>query len=111
MWWAFWKRWTRRSTDDFAAEVESHIAMEVDRLMRTGMSAEEAQLTARRTFGNPTAAREHFREHRPGWTLESIGQDVRYSVRAMRHNPAFTTWVRTVRLAPSRGLSFASTPP
>jgi putative ABC transport system permease protein len=88
--WSFWKRWTRRSTDDFAAEIESHIAMEADRLMRAGMSAEEAQFAARRAFGNPTAAREHFREHRPGWTLESIGQDVRYSLRTMRHNPAFT---------------------
>jgi predicted permease len=90
MWWAFWRRWARRSTDDFAAEIESHIAMEADRLMRAGMSAEEAQFAARRAFGNPTAAREHFREHRPGWTLESIGQDARYSLRTMRHNPAFT---------------------
>ena len=54
------------------------------------MSAEDAQFAARRAFGNPTAAREHFREHRPGWTLESIGQDVRYGLRAMRRNPAFT---------------------
>ena len=90
MWWAFWKRWTPRSTDDFAAEIESHIAMEAERLMRDGMSAEEAQFAARRAFGSTTAARENFREHRPGWTLESIAQDVRYSLRGMRHNPAFT---------------------
>src|SRR5678816_748731 len=76
--WGFWKWWTRRSSNDFAAEIESHIAMEVERLMRAGMSAEEAQFAARRAFGNTTAAREHFREHRPGWTMESIGQDVRY---------------------------------
>lgn len=37
--WAFWKRWSRRSTDDFAAEIESHIAMEAERLMRAGMGA------------------------------------------------------------------------
>ena len=90
MFWAFWKRWTRRSSDDFAAEIESHIAMEAERLMRAGMSAEEAQVAARRAFGNTTGAREHFRENRPGWTFESLGQDVRYSLRAMRHNPAFT---------------------
>ncbi|HEY6829553.1 MAG TPA: ABC transporter permease [Gemmatimonadaceae bacterium] len=90
MWSAFKNWWTRRSTDDFAAEIESHIAMEVDRLIHAGMSAEEAQRSARRTFGNTTSARENFREHRPGWRLESIGQDVRYSLRAMRRNPAFT---------------------
>jgi predicted permease len=89
MGWAFWKRWSRRSTDDFAAEIESHIAMETERLVRAGMSAEEAEFAARRKFGNTTAAREHFREHRPGWTLESLGQDVRYSLRGMRHHPAF----------------------
>jgi putative ABC transport system permease protein len=88
--WTFWKYWARRSTDDFAAEIESHIAMEAERLERAGMSADEAELTARRKFGNTTAVREHFREHRPGWTLESLAQDVRYSLRAMRHHPAFT---------------------
>src|SRR5690242_7314284 len=65
MWSAFKNWWTRRSTDDFAAEIESHIAMEVDRLIHAGMSAEEAQRSARRTFGNTTSARENFREHRP----------------------------------------------
>ncbi len=90
MWWAFWKRWTRRSSDDFAAEIESHIAMEADRLMREGMTPKDARSAAKRAFGNTTAARENFREHRPGWTVESIGQDVRYSLRGMRHNPSFT---------------------
>jgi predicted permease len=87
--WSFWKRWSRRSSDDFAAEIESHIAMEAARLTRDGMSADEAERAARRAFGNTTTARENFREHRPGWTIESIAQDVRYSWRGMRRHPAF----------------------
>ena len=41
MFWAFWKRWARRSSDDVAAEIEAHIAMEAERLVRAGMSPED----------------------------------------------------------------------
>src|SRR5689334_13661877 len=74
--WNQWRQWIRlRPTDDFAAEVESHIQLEVERLMRDGMSEEEARFAARRAFGNTTTSRENFHEARLGHTLESIGQD------------------------------------
>ena len=89
--WNQWRQWIRlRPTDDFAAEVESHIQLEVERLMRDGMSEEEARFAARRAFGNTTTSRENFHEARLGHTLESIGQDVRYGLRAMRRSPGFT---------------------
>ena len=65
--------------------------MEVDRLVASGMSEHEARFTARRVFGNTTAACEQFHESRAGFGLESIGQDVRYALRGMRRNPTFTT--------------------
>jgi hypothetical protein len=66
-----WRQWFRlRSDDDFAAEVDSHLALEIDRLMREGMSAEAARFAARRAFGNTTASRENFHEARFGHTLD-----------------------------------------
>jgi predicted permease len=86
-----WTRWFRlRSNDDFAAEVESHVAMETERLMRAGLSEEAARHAARRAFGNTTVSRERFREARTGASFESFMQDVRYGLRAMRRSPGFT---------------------
>jgi predicted permease len=83
-------QWLRpRSNEDFASEVESHIAMEVDRLIAMGMSEHDARSAARRAFGNPTSVREQFHDTR--WPLlESIAQDIRYGLRGMRRNPGFT---------------------
>jgi putative ABC transport system permease protein len=89
-WHAVTRWFRRRSDDDFAAEVESHLAMEVDRLVASGMSEREARFAARRAFGNATSAREHFHEHRAGASLEGIVQDARYALRGMRRNAAFT---------------------
>jgi hypothetical protein len=51
-----------RTTADFASEIEAHLAFETERLVRSGMSREEAVLAARRAFGNVTGARERFHD-------------------------------------------------
>ena len=44
-----WMRWrTRRSADDFAAEVRSHLELEADQLAREGRSSTEVASAARR---------------------------------------------------------------
>ena len=87
-----WRFWTqRRSDDDFAEEVESHIAMEVDRLVATGMREDDARFAARRAFGNVGLVRERLHEGPRGRWLESVSQDVRYAVRSLRNTPVFTT--------------------
>ena len=86
-----WTQWLRRrSDDDFAAEIESHLAMEVERLVRGGMSEADARFAARRAFGNTTARREDFHERQRWSGLESVAQDVRHGLRAMRRAPGFT---------------------
>src|SRR5689334_10763942 len=89
-WHALTRWFRRRPDDDFAAEVESHLEMEVDRLVASGMSERDARFAARRAFGNTTSARERFHDARPGAALESVLQDARYALRGMRRNPAFT---------------------
>jgi hypothetical protein len=55
---------SRRSQEDFEAELRAHLELEAEQLRREGMSPEEALVTARRTFGNPGVA--HRRRSRGG---------------------------------------------
>jgi predicted permease len=89
--WNPWTRWLgRRSDTDFAAEIESHLAMEVERLVASGMSRDEAVFAARRAFGNVTSRQEQLHEGRAGSGFESLSQDVRHGVRSMLRTPGFT---------------------
>ena len=51
----------RRSQHDFEDEIRSHLQLEVDRLIKQGMSAEDAERTARRRFGNVPIAEDPLR--------------------------------------------------
>jgi len=52
--------WRRRKQEDFSQEIESHLALEIDRLREQGVTQQEAETAARREFGNVTIARERF---------------------------------------------------
>ena len=84
----WWRR--KRSTDDFRAEIEAHLALEADDLAaQHGMSPDDAQAAARRVFGNVGAAQERFYEHGRWLWLDRWRQHVVYGVRTLRHSPAF----------------------
>lgn len=82
----FWK--TRRSEQDFASEIESHLAIETDRLIAQGLSPENAQHEARKQFGNVTKQQEHFQESRT-LLLETAWRHLRYAFRTLARRPAF----------------------
>jgi putative ABC transport system permease protein len=80
---------TGRSDEDFRQEIEAHIALETDRLVRSGMRPDEARAAAVRAFGNITRTRERFYESRRLMWLEHANRDVRYALRTLAKTPAF----------------------
>ncbi|HKS06599.1 MAG TPA: ADOP family duplicated permease [Gemmatimonadaceae bacterium] len=82
-------RFWRRSNKDFDDEVESHLALETDRLIAQGVAPDEAAAQARRAFGNVTVTREQFRLQGSRIVLEQIQQDLGYAVRSLRRSPSF----------------------
>ena len=56
-----------------------------------GATPDEAQLAARRAFGNVTSLKEHTRDMWTFPSFESIRQDVRYALRVLWRAPAFAT--------------------
>jgi putative ABC transport system permease protein len=98
--------WRRRPDADFAAEIEAHLALEVDALAREGVSIEDASAHARKTFGNIATSQERFYDSQRSAWLERIRHDFLGAVRQLRRSPAFTA-VATLTLALGIGLSAA----
>jgi hypothetical protein len=70
--------WFRNRRDEgFSAEIQSHLRLEIDRLMAEGMPPAEAAAAARRAFGNVTLIEEKFYESQRWMWLDQLGQDLR----------------------------------
>jgi predicted permease len=74
---------------DLRTEIQSHRDMATaDRIAR-GATPDEAAAAARRELGNLSQIQEATRDVWGRRWLEQAGQDLRYALRTLRHNPAF----------------------
>ncbi|MGH8310489.1 MAG: ABC transporter permease, partial [Steroidobacteraceae bacterium] len=71
-------------------EIRSHIEEKTDEFVASGMSRADAELAARRAFGNVVKLQETARD---GWRLaaliDSLAADVRYALRGLAQKPGF----------------------
>jgi predicted permease len=88
-WWAG----TERDEERLRAEIEDHLASQVEDNLRAGLSPEEARREAVLKFGAIEALKEVYRDQRGLPFLETPVRDIRYSLRRLRKSPAFTVTV------------------
>ena len=91
---------------DLDQEIESHLQMHIDDNLRAGMSPQEAKRVAVMKLGGIDATKEAYRDRSTIPILESTIQDIRFTLRQLRKNPAFAI-TATLMVALGIGASVA----
>src|SRR5580700_10130834 len=81
---------SRGSEADFAAELESHVALHTEDGIRAGLTPAEARRQALILLGGAEQTRQAQRERRTLPALESILRDLAYAFRTLSKHPCAT---------------------
>jgi putative ABC transport system permease protein len=84
----FRRRSVEQELDD---ELQFHLEHEIEKLMRSGLSREEASRKARLSLGGMDQVKEECRDARAVSVWETTMQDIRYGMRGLRRNPGLAT--------------------
>lgn len=71
-------------------EMRFHLEMEVEKNRARGLSDEDARREALRSFGGVEKFKDEVRDESLASFFETVWQDLRYGVRGLRKNPAFS---------------------
>ena len=90
--------WRQSDDQRFLEEMEEHLSRQTEEHLRAGMTAAEARRQALLKFGAVEAIREQYHAEKSLPFIESVVQDVRYSLRILRKSWGFTS-IATISLA------------
>lgn len=87
LWTRLWRSVRDKPRDqDFVTEMEEHVALLAERYRRQGMTSSDAELAARRQFGNTALLEE---DRRTMLTIDELRGDLIFAARTLKKNPGF----------------------
>ncbi len=85
-----WRLFSRNLSDqEFAEEIETHLQMQIDDNLRSGMNPERARREAILKLGAMELTMQAYRDRTTLPFVETLWQDLRSTIRQLRKNPGF----------------------
>jgi putative ABC transport system permease protein len=83
----------RKKHTELEEELQFHLEESIAAKLAAGLDPGDARRQVLIEFGGVERVREECNEQRPGWWIDTLGQDVRYALRGFRRNPLFSVTI------------------